>query len=155
MKRELLQIMTITNRIALGTVGVDIGCGMEVVYVKPKRLELQQLDKAVKSKIPSGMNVRTAPHRFAEMAELNKLKCTRHIRTDKALLSIGTLGSGNHFIELDKSEIFTAVAASVIVYSPVLMSAYAFLLLGNFCMLWGRFFIIIKKSSKSTFAQIA
>ena len=96
--------MTITNRIAPGLVGVDIGCGMEVVCVKPKRLELQQLDKAVKSKIPSGMNVRNVPHRFAEMAELNKLKCARHIRIDKALLSIGTLGSGNHFIELDKSE---------------------------------------------------
>lgn len=96
--------MTITNRIAPGLVGVDIGCGMEVVCVKPKRLELQQLDKAVKSKIPSGMNVRNVPHRFAEMTELNKLKCARHIRVDKALLSIGTLGSGNHFIELDKSD---------------------------------------------------
>lgn len=96
--------MTLKDRAAPGLVGVDIGCGMEVVKLKAKRLELQQLDKAVRSKIPSGMNIRTIPHRFAEAAELNKLKCAKHIRIDKSLLGIGTLGGGNHFIELDKSD---------------------------------------------------
>lgn len=96
--------MTLNERVAPGLVGVDIGCGMGVFKVKPKRLELQQLDKVVQSKIPSGMNIRTTPHRFAEMAELDKLKCAKHIRIDKSLLEIGTLGGGNHFIELDKSE---------------------------------------------------
>lgn len=96
--------MTLNERVAPGLVGVDIGCGMGVFKVKPKRLELQQLDKVVQSKIPSGMNIRTSPHRFAEMAELDKLKCARHIRNDKSLLGFGTLGGGNHFVELDKSE---------------------------------------------------
>ncbi len=96
--------MTLENKAAPGLVGVDIGCGMEVIKVKAKRLELQQLDKVVQSKIPSGMNIRQTPHRFAEMTELDNLKCARHIRIDKALLGIGTLGGGNHFIELDKSE---------------------------------------------------
>ena len=77
---------------------------MGVFKVKPKRLELQQLDKVVQSKIPSGMNIRTSQHRFAETAELDKLKCAKHIRIDKSLLGLGSLGGGNHFIELDKSE---------------------------------------------------
>jgi len=96
--------MTLDNKVAPGPVGVDIGCGMEVVKVKPKRLELQQLDKIVQSKIPSGMNIRRIPHRFAEHAEISKLKCAKHIRIDRSLLGIGTLGGGNHFIELDKSD---------------------------------------------------
>lgn len=96
--------MTLNERVAPGLVGVDIGCGMEVLKVKTKHLELQQLDKVVQSKIPSGMNSRTSPHRFAEMAELEKLKCAKHIRIDKSLLGLGTLGGGNHFVELDKSD---------------------------------------------------
>ena len=96
--------MTLDNKVAPGLVGVDIGCGTEAVKVKPKRLELQQLDKIVQSKIPSGMNIRQIPHRFAENAELNKLKCAKHIRIDRSLLGIGTLGGGNHFIELNKFE---------------------------------------------------
>lgn len=96
--------MTLENKVAPGLVGVDIGCGMEVIKVKPKRLELQQLDKVIQNKIPSGMNIRQTPHRFAEMAELDRLKCAKNIRIDKSLLGIGTLGGGNHFIELDKSD---------------------------------------------------
>ena len=96
--------MTLNDRVAPGLVGVDVGCGMGVFKVKPKRLELQQLDKVIQSKIPSGMNIRTSPHRFAEMAELDRVKCAKHIRIDKSLLGLGTLGGGNHFIELDKSD---------------------------------------------------
>ena len=96
--------MTLENRVAPGLVGVDIGCGMEVVKVKAKKLELQQLNKLIQSKIPSGMNIRQTPHRFAETTNLENLKCAKHIRIDKSLLGIGTLGGGNHFIELDKSD---------------------------------------------------
>lgn len=96
--------MTLTEKIAPGLVGADIGCGVEIALVKPKRLELQQLDKMIQNEIPSGMQIRQTPHRFAEMAELEKLRCAKHIRIDKALLGIGTLGGGNHFIELDKSD---------------------------------------------------
>lgn len=96
--------MTLADKAAPGLVGVDIGCGMEVIKIKAKRLELQQLDKVVRDKIPSGMNIRQTPHRFAEGAELERLKCAKNVRIDKALLGIGTLGGGNHFIELDKFE---------------------------------------------------
>ena len=96
--------MTLENRVAPGLVGVDIGCGMEVVKVKAKKLELQQLNKLIQSKIPSGMNIRQTPHRFAETTNLENLKCAKNIRIEKSLLGIGTLGGGNHFIELDKSD---------------------------------------------------
>ena len=43
-------------------------------------------------------------HRFAEQAELDSLLCARHIQKEKALASVGTLGGGNHFIELDQGE---------------------------------------------------
>lgn len=96
--------MTLVNRAAPGLVGVDIGCGMEVFHIKAKRLELQQLDKVIHTKIPAGFAVRNTPHRFCEQAELEQLKCAKKIRADKALLGIGTLGGGNHFIELDKAD---------------------------------------------------
>lgn len=96
--------MTVRDRVAPGLVGADIGCGMEVFKVSGKRLELQKLDKLVREKIPSGRAIRTVPHRFAERAGLDKLRCAHHIQKDKAQCSIGTLGSGNHFIEVDRGE---------------------------------------------------
>ena len=54
--------------------------------------------------ICSGRAVRSKPHRFAEQAELDALLYLRHIQKEKALCSIGTLGGGNHFIEVDKDD---------------------------------------------------
>lgn len=95
--------MTYSQRVAPGIVGVDIGCGMEVFKVKCKRFDPIQLDKIVHSKIPSGFSNRKTPHRFSEEINLEELKCAQHIKKDDALLSIGSLGSGNHFIEVDKA----------------------------------------------------
>ena len=94
--------MTIHDCVAPGLVGVDIGCGMEVYKVSGKRLELQKLDKLIHEKVPAGRSIRNAPHRFAEQVELENLRCYRHVQSNKALCSIGTLGGGNHFIELDR-----------------------------------------------------
>lgn len=96
--------MTIRECVAPGLVGVDIGCGMTVLRIKAKRLELQKLDKLVHERIPAGRAIRTVQHRFAEQTELEQLRCLRHVQRNKALRSIGTLGGGNHFIELDKSD---------------------------------------------------
>lgn len=96
--------MTIGTRVAPGLVGVDIGCGMEVFKVSGKRMEMQKLDKLIHEKIPAGRSIRTKEHRFAEQTEIEKLYCSRHIQQNKALRSIGTLGGGNHFIELDRGE---------------------------------------------------
>ncbi len=94
--------MTILDWVIPGLVGVDIGCGMEVARISGKRLELQKLDKLVHEKIPSGRKIRTVPHRFAERVDLGGLRCVRHVQQEKAQCSIGTLGGGNHFIEVDK-----------------------------------------------------
>ena len=96
--------MTIRDKVAPGLVGVDIGCGMTVLKFYSKRFELQKLDKIIREKIPAGRAIRVMPHHFADQAELGELRCLRHIQKDKALCSIGTLGGGNHFIEVDKDD---------------------------------------------------
>lgn len=95
--------MTLDSRAAPGLVGVDIGCGMSVTRIRAKNVELQKLDKLVHAKIPAGFSIRETPHRFAEEARLEELRCVRHIRREKALCGVGTLGGGNHFIELDRA----------------------------------------------------
>lgn len=95
--------MTLTDCVAPGLVGIDIGCGMTVCKVSGKRIELQKLEKIIRELIPAGRNIRSKAHRFAEQTALDDLLCLRHIQKDKALCSIGTLGGGNHFIELDRS----------------------------------------------------
>lgn len=94
--------VTIQDCAAPGLVGVDIGCGITVLKISARRRELQKLDTLIHEKIPAGRAIRPAPHRFAERAELEGLRCQRHIQRDKSLKSIGTLGGGNHFIELDQ-----------------------------------------------------
>ena len=96
--------MTYADKIAPGLVGVDIGCGVSVVKVTCKRPELSKLDRVIHERVPAGRSVRAEAHRFANSARLAELRVSRHVRTDKALLALGTLGGGNHFIELDKSE---------------------------------------------------
>lgn len=94
--------MTLQDRVAPGLVGVDIGCGMAVLKVHAKRLELQKLDKLIRERIPAARSLRERPHQLAEAAALEDLRCAGHIQRDKALCTVGTLGGGNHFIELDR-----------------------------------------------------
>ena len=96
--------MTVTDRIVPNLVGVDIGCGMETVLLKNKHIELEQLDKLIYEKIPSGFAVRSKPHKYFRETDLSKLRCADKIDLRRAELSLGTLGGGNHFIEADKGE---------------------------------------------------
>ena len=96
--------MTIGDKIVPNLVGVDIGCGMAVAVLKEKHIELQKLDKVIRIFIPSGFSVRETIHPFVDDAELHDLRCVNHINLDRAEKSIGTLGGGNHFIEVDKDE---------------------------------------------------
>lgn len=96
--------MTISDCVAPGLVGVDIGCGMTVLKVSGKKPEMQKLDKVVREMIPAGREIRMKAHRFADQINLEDLLCFRHIQEEKALRSIGSLGGGNHFIELDCSD---------------------------------------------------
>lgn len=94
--------MTITDKIVPNLVGVDIGCGMEIAVLKETHIEPQRLDKIIREKIPAGFAVREKPHQFAQNIDLLSLYCFDHINESRALCSIGTLGGGNHFIEVER-----------------------------------------------------
>ncbi len=96
--------MTITDKVVPGMVGVDIGCGMETVKLGEKQIDFEKLDQAIRTQIPSGFEVRTSPHPLSSAVNLQELRCLREINRSRALHSIGTLGGGNHFIEIDQSE---------------------------------------------------
>ena len=90
--------MTITDKVCPNLVGVDIGCGMLTVKFN-KDIDLQNLDDVIRNHVPFGREVHEGRKcRF----ELEQLKCFRNLRDSKRLeRSIGSLGGGNHFIEID------------------------------------------------------
>ncbi|HZK57891.1 MAG TPA: RtcB family protein [Clostridia bacterium] len=94
--------MTIEDKIVPNLVGVDIGCGLEVIKIKNKNIELQKLDKLIYNKIPSGFKIRNKEHKFNDEIDLNELRCRKEVNLKRARLSIGTLGGGNHFIEANE-----------------------------------------------------
>ena len=95
--------MHITDKVVPNLVGVDIGCGMETVKLKETHIQLQKLDKLIYEKIPSGFEIRDKAHRYCERIDLTELYCSDHINPVRAERSIGTLGGGNHFIEIDQA----------------------------------------------------
>ncbi|NLT95380.1 MAG: RtcB family protein [Clostridia bacterium] len=94
--------MTVTDKIVPNLVGVDIGCGMETLKLKQKDIDLKKLDKVIYDYIPAGFDIRKKQHKYAENIDFNKLICKKHVNLERARLSIGTLGGGNHFIEVNK-----------------------------------------------------
>jgi len=93
--------MTVGHRIAPSLVGVDIGCGMEVVFLKERETDLEKLDSTVHALIPAGAKIHDVP---VASFDFHALHCKSNVDTERALRSIGTLGGGNHFIELDRTE---------------------------------------------------
>lgn len=96
--------MTIGSKLIPNLIGIDIGCGMTLAKIKAKKIEFTKLDTVIRENIPTGFSVRKKVHNFAEEFDFSKLRCYKHVRKYKALLSLGTLGGGNHFIEVDKDE---------------------------------------------------
>ncbi|MBR2257937.1 MAG: RtcB family protein [Blautia sp.] len=96
--------MTITDKAAPNLVGVDIGCGMETVKLAEKEIDFAKLDQVIRSQVPSGESVRKTPHPLASQIDLNELRCFTVVNAERAVLSLGTLGGGNHFIEIDRDE---------------------------------------------------
>ena len=92
--------MTITDKAVPNIVGVDIGCGMYTVNLGKTDIDYKKLDEAAHF-IPSGMNVWEGRQ---EHFDLEQLRCYRDLKDAKRLeRSLGTLGGGNHFIEIDES----------------------------------------------------
>ncbi len=96
--------MTVGETLLPNLVGVDIGCGLTIAKIKANHVEFQKLDKVIKEKIPVGGAIRKTEHKFANKTNIENMRCAEHIDGAKARKSIGTLGGGNHFIELDQGE---------------------------------------------------
>ena len=96
--------MTVGNAVVPGLIGVDIGCGVTAVKVGKFREDFKKLDTVIRENVPAGFGVRKKVHPLAESFNFEALRCEKHIRKDRALLSLGSLGGGNHFIEIDRSE---------------------------------------------------
>ncbi len=96
--------MTIRDKLVPGMVGVDIGCGMETVKIAQRAIDFEKLDALIHEKIPCGREVREEAHTLNKEIDLNALRCADFVHLERARLSIGTLGGGNHFIEADRNE---------------------------------------------------
>ena len=92
--------MTVVDRVVPNVVGVDIGCGMYTVELGKGDIDLAAVDEAAHY-IPSGRNVWEGRQEKFDLTELN---CYRELKDTKRLVrSLGTLGGGNHFIEIDEA----------------------------------------------------
>jgi len=90
--------MTIVDKVVPNIVGVDIGCGMYTVELGQVNIDFERVDEAAHY-IPSGKNVWEGRQ---ERFDLTELRCYRALKDSKRLeRSLGTLGGGNHFIEID------------------------------------------------------
>lgn len=96
--------MTITDKVVPNLVGTDIGCGMEVVYLDADEIDFKRFDDIVHHKVPHGYKKREIPHHFMKNIDLTELKCYFKLEAGgEGNFSLGTLGGGNHFIEVNKS----------------------------------------------------
>ena len=82
------------------------GCtiGMETVRLAEREIDFAALDALIRREVPSGRNVRGGEHPFNAEIDLSELRCAHSVSLDWARRSIGTLGGGNHFIEIDRAE---------------------------------------------------
>src|SRR5690606_15965552 len=94
--------MKVIDRVVPNLVGVDIGCGMLCLEVQKQDVDFAKLDAAVKAFVPSGQSIRTAAHDFIKHVELDRVLA--NFFRDTAAHSLGTLGGGNHFIEMNKTD---------------------------------------------------
>ncbi|NBK79284.1 RNA-splicing ligase RtcB [bacterium D16-76] len=92
--------MTVGERLMPFLTGIDIGCGVTMARIRKGKREWDRLDSVIKSSVPAGFASRQKPHAKATDFDFSRLYCAKHIRSQRAALALGTLGSGNHFIEV-------------------------------------------------------
>ena len=94
--------MELADKIVPNMVGVDIGCGMRVCVLEDKEIDFQSLDSVIRAKIPHGNTNHKIPLPQAEEFKFEALRCFEYINVLAAKRCLGTLGGGNHFIEIDR-----------------------------------------------------
>lgn len=102
-------VIQTAGKVVPNTIGVDIGCGMLVVNLGKKDINLSLLDRIINESVPSGFDVHEQPqlkemspfmsHRLHHLYESTPVFDLDYIKR-----SLGSLGGGNHFIELDEDE---------------------------------------------------
>lgn len=95
---------TVSHRVLPNVVGGDIGCGVTLAKLKQTKAEFQKLDVVIREIVPSGAMTRKKPHRFGADFDAARLRCAEHVNLERTARSLGTLGGGNHFIEMDRDE---------------------------------------------------
>ena len=93
--------MTVGERIMPCLVGIDIGCGVTIARLKKFRPEYQKIDKAIRENISTAKGVRSRIYSTAANFDFKELLAESHINKQRALQSLGTLGYGNHYFEID------------------------------------------------------
>ena len=92
--------MTIKDKVCPNLVGVDIGCSVSAFRIIEKDVDLEKLDKVINAYIPAGFNVHENP-----IAKSDADKILAPVNVELAMRSLGTLGGGNHFLELSKDDV--------------------------------------------------
>ncbi|CAI6330336.1 RtcB family protein [Bacillus subtilis] len=94
--------MTIQDKVVPNLVGVDIGCGMMVtkINVSKDEINFDQLDDVIHKYVPSGFGIHSKHHWYSDAVDIEKVLAP--VNVDRAKKSIGTLGGGNHFIEINE-----------------------------------------------------
>ena len=94
--------ITLHGKVSPNLVGVDIGCGMLVVNLGKTPIDLESLDKAITQNVPSGFSVHNQPQ--MKLEAVKQLRAYDFIKKPQHITqSLGTLGGGNHFIEVDRA----------------------------------------------------
>ena len=91
--------MEIKDKITPNLVGVDIGCGMLTLKLKESEIDLQKLDAVINEFVLNGFNIHSEPKADFDFTQL----IVKNMPIERAKLSIGSLGGGNHFIEAGKN----------------------------------------------------
>ena len=97
--------MTIKDKIVPNLVGVDIGCGVLCVELGDIDLNLDKIDDFIKNNIPHGFNINNKAV-VDYIDEILKIRCINNIKKkpEEFNRALGSLGGGNHFIEIDKDD---------------------------------------------------
>ena len=95
--------IALNDKVTPNTVGVDIGCGMLCICLGNIKINLEKLDDVINKCVPCGFNIHEVSRcdAFTKDYINARFRCKDSINIERAIFSVGTLGGGNHFIEIN------------------------------------------------------